>query len=137
MQYERLALATVFLVSSAAPAFAQPVSTEAWWAATDPSGRQIVHIHCGQDFLDPKEVVVKRNVPVWMAVRAAPTMPPGRFGFTDPGLPGKSPVKGEATVVEFVPRSLGRFAMGCEPESGPSDAPNVKARKQGVLTVVQ
>ena len=48
----------------------QQIGTEAWWAATNAEGVQQVHVYCGTDFLDPKEIVVRQNTPVEITVRS-------------------------------------------------------------------
>lgn len=125
------------LLGSATPVLAQVISTEAWWAATDSTGRQIVFIQCGPNFIDPREVVVKRNVPVQVTVLAIGDLPSHQFGISDPGFPGRIPARANPNFLEFLPTSLGRSVMSCEPEGGQPDEPRIKQRKQGVLTVVQ
>lgn len=128
-------LAVMSLLVGPTPALTQPVSTEAWWAATDPNGRQVVYIQCGSNFFDPKEVVVKKGIPVWMVVRTT-GLTSNSFGFGDPNFPGRGPVRAEPTVLQFVPSAQGRFSMGCEAESGLPEGEPVKARKRGTLTVI-
>lgn len=117
------------------PVLAQTISTEAWYAATDPSGRQVVEIKCGSNFFDPREVVVRKDRPVRLTVESVGDLPQS-FGFSESGFPGRVPIAAGASVVEFVPKARGRSAISCEPLGAPPDGPEMRGRKRGLLTVI-
>ena len=125
----------VFMLGLAAgysAAQSQAISTEAWHAVPDAQGVQIINVECGAGFVDPHEIVVKRNRPVELRVR---TSEESQEFISDlsPGVGraiGKKP-----TSQRFTPNANGRFSIGCQKQGDSSDS-NAKGKKKGVLTVV-
>ena len=118
---------------------AGPEHGEAWMAATGKDGVQRVNIRCGPDFFDPRRIVVKRNVPVTLAVSTTQNMSAHSFVI---GHSGSSAIRAENPAltptpksVTFTPDTVGDFPLACQDESGLADATLQKA-KQGVLTVI-
>jgi hypothetical protein len=126
-----VALALVIATSSQG----QRIGTEAWWAATNAAGVQQVHIRCGTDFLDPREVVVRQNTAVEITVRSTDNLRDNVFHIQQsPSLP-VLPIAASGNALRFVPTTPGAFTMLCKPDSGSDSAPGAD-RKRGVFNVV-
>lgn len=108
----------------------QPVPTEAWHPVPDGRGVQLINIECGPGVFDPREIVVKRNVPVELSVRTSDPSYEFISGFGPSQAVGKRP-----TVHRFTPTALGRFPLFCQKQGAAPDL-GAKASKKGVLTVV-
>ena len=139
----RWALAVMAAVAASfAAAQTQPwpedlrIGTEAWWAATDSRGVQRVHIQCGSNFIDPREIVVRSNVPVELSVRTTGGLPPHAFGSPGSRVLPVLPVQAVPTAFAFVPGEVGRFPIVCQPTPGPDADPVTRARKKGALIVL-
>jgi hypothetical protein len=81
----------------------QRIGTEAWWAATNAQGVQQVNIHCGTDFLDPKEVVVRQNVAVEITVRSTENLRDNIFQIEQLPSSPSLPIIASANALRFVP----------------------------------
>lgn len=120
------------LAAACSAAQSQAISTEAWHAVPDAQGVQIINVECGAGFVDPQEIVVKRNRPVELRVR---TSEESQEFISDlsPGVAmaiGKKP-----TPQRFTPNANGRFPIGCQKQGNGAD-PNAKGKKKGLLTVI-
>ena len=120
---------------AAAASHGQQMGTEAWWAATNAEGVQQVHVYCGTDFLDPREIVVRQNTPVEITVRSTDNLHDHVFQIPQlPSLPAL-PINASANALRFVPVVRGSFTMICRPTAGGDSTPGA-AKKQGRLNVV-
>ncbi len=120
-----------FLALLALPTLAhaqQAVGTEAWYAVPDARGVQLVHIQCGPNFIDPREIVVEPGKPVELAIRSSE--PSDEFASS---LGARVSVGREPTRHQFTPTGRGTHAMSCR-KRGASDA-DTPARKRGLLHV--
>jgi len=115
---------------------AQEIAIEAWWAATDANGVQRVYVECGTNYIDPREIVVRRGVPVEIAIRAGPDVADDELIFSPPGLTEiRSPVGRQPTTVRFTPQLHGNAALRCSAR-GARESGVTQARRQGLLHVV-
>lgn len=122
----RLSVGLLLAAALLGPAVSQQMSREAWVAARDARGVQVIPLECGNGYLDPHEIVVQAGVPVELVARSAM---PGRAlvsGMAPPQVLGP-----QAAAHRFTPPSTGRFSLRCDP--GPGEPPG---RARGVLTVV-
>ncbi|MBL0420436.1 hypothetical protein JI739_08790 [Ramlibacter sp. AW1] len=108
-----------------AAAQAQEIGTEAWYAVPDARGVQLVHVECGPDYMDPREIVVEPGTPVELSVRAT-----GEADF-DAGLVPKVRVGPQPRRLAFTPPGRGRHVLQC---STPGEA-KANPRRRGVLHV--
>jgi heme/copper-type cytochrome/quinol oxidase subunit 2 len=113
----------------------QRIGTEAWWAATNADGVQQVHVRCGTDFLDPKEIVVRQNIAVEVTVRATDNLRDHVFRIPQLRSLPALPINASANALRFVPAEKGSFPMLCAPNGG-QDSASAAARKRGVFNVV-
>jgi hypothetical protein len=130
-----LAVATAHAQTVARPhtaelaAQASGIGSEAWWAVPDQAGVQQVNLECGKDYMDPREVVVRRGAPVQLNVRSGRDAEDQDFIVMDQRTRiGRSP-----TVLRFTPSSQGQSALTC---SKPSDGARERSGKSGKLHVV-
>ena len=111
---------------------------EAWWAAVGPDGTQRVNIRCGTNFLDPRTIVVRANVPVVLAVSTEANLVGHNFTFDLPAAAGghaNAPVGPAQREFRVAVGLSGRYVLACRDASEPNGAPPNKA-KQGILRVV-
>jgi len=107
---------------------AQEIGREAWYAVPDARGVQLVHVECGADFIDPREIVVEPGVPVELSVRSSE--PLEEFVST---VAPKMPVGKQPNKKAFTPTARGRHDIFCK-KQGSSDR-DVSPKKKGVLHV--
>lgn len=113
------------LVLACAATSAQEIGTEAWYAVPDARGVQLVHVACGPDYIDPREIVVAPGIPVELSVRSTSDEPfVSGIGPTITAGPQPRPV-------QFTPAARGRHVLQC---GRPGD-PGANARRRGVLHV--
>jgi hypothetical protein len=113
-------------------------SSEAWWAAIDPDGIQRVNIRCGTNFLDPKEIVVRANVPVVLAVSTEANLVAHNFKYQLPAIGeanADAPVGPTQREFRFAVGLSGRYVVACRDTGRPEETPPNRA-KQGTLRVV-
>jgi hypothetical protein len=122
-----LALLTLLAAPTLAHA-QQGIGTEAWYAVPDARGVQVVHIQCGPNFIDPREIVIEPGKPVELAIRSSEAS--DEFAS---GLGARIPVGREPTRHQFVPSARGTHVMSCR-KRGASDA-ETPSRKRGLLHV--
>ena len=111
------------------------VSIEAWQAVVEPDGVQRVNISCGTNFLDPREIVVKKDVPLELIVRTPGNLPDQNFLVFLPGPALENIVGRVPRPIRVSPNATGSFVMQCRTPGVPDD-PNSQAKKRGLLTVV-
>jgi len=109
---------------------------ESWWAAVGPDGTQRINVRCGPNNVDPRAIVVKANVPVVLAVSAAPQTGPSNFVLRVPGPAGGSV---DATVgptqqtFAFVTGVAGRYVMACRDASAAPQSPLARDRTGALI----
>jgi hypothetical protein len=112
--------------------------SEGWWAAIGPDGTQRVNIRCGTNFLDPRTIVVRANVPVVLAVSTEANLTAHNFKFDLPPAAGGRvdlPVGPAPREIRFAVGLPGTYAITCRDTGKPNGTPPAKA-KQGTLRVV-
>lgn len=123
-------LLTLGLLAGYGTAQSQALSNEAWYTVPDARGVQVVHIECGADYFDPREIVVQSNLPVEFLVRTPDLLQEFISGFGPVTSVGRQP-----TVHRFTPNAVGHFPLFCR-RPGVDEPPGEAARKRGLLTVV-
>jgi len=108
---------------------------EAWWAATGPDGVQRVNIRCGPDFIDPRSIVVRANVPLQLSVSTTADLGSNNFMLAMGAATIDAPVRAAQTPFMISPRSSGRFQALCHDTSRP-DSPAARRAKSGTITVL-
>ncbi|MEJ7931820.1 hypothetical protein WG922_17755 [Ramlibacter sp. AN1015] len=109
---------------------AQEIGTEAWYAVPDQRGVQRVHVECGRDYLDPREIVVQPGIPVELEVRSA--QPDEEF---DAGPGGRVRLdRQHPRTVRFTPAARGRHVLACG-QRGAGGPGAANPRKRGLLHV--
>ena len=122
----------------AGPALGGPDErSEAWWAAVGPDGTQRINIRCGTNFVDPRHIVVRANVPVVLVVSTESNLRSHNFTFQIPAARAgliDAPVGPTQRPFSFVPNLAGRYQIACRDTGPPSGAASARS-KQGMLTV--
>lgn len=119
----------VLALASLGLAYAQDISTEAWYAVPDGRGVQVVNIECGRDYIDPREIVVEPDTPVEFAVRGEN---PGEE-FQAERI-ASLPVEKSARKLGFTPRGRGsKHGIFCKRQGAPDS--EVDPRKRGILHI--
>jgi len=134
----RLSIVALVSAVSVAPAFAQPARgdlDESWWAAIGPDGVQHVNIRCGPDFFDPRNIVVRANVPLQLSVSTTAELASHNFTLVIGAAAIDAPVRATQTSFVVSPRLSGRFQALCQDKSKP-DTPGIRKAKTGTITVV-
>jgi hypothetical protein len=130
--------AVALLFAASATTFAQPRSgdlDESWSAAIGPDGVQRVNIRCGPDFLDPRNIIVKANVPLQLSVGATSELAPHSFTLAMGATTIDAPVGAAQRSFVIAPRLSGRFQVLCQDRSRP-DSPGLRRAKAGTITVL-
>jgi len=130
--------AVALLSAAAAATFAQPRPgdlDESWSAAIGPDGVQRVNIRCGPDFLDPRNIVVKANVPLQLSVSTTTDLASHNFTLAMGATTIDAPVRAGQTSFVLSPRLSGRFQAICQDKSKP-DGPAARRAKTGTITVL-
>jgi hypothetical protein len=120
-------------ILSAALAFAsfasaQEIGREAWYAVPDARGVQVIHVECGVDYIDPREIVVEPGVAVELSVRSSEASEE----FVS-GLGANMPLTKKASKKIFTPGGRGKHDFLCR-KQGAKDK-DVHPRKKGILHV--
>jgi hypothetical protein len=111
------------------------VSIEAWQTVVEADGVQRVHISCGTNFFDPREIVVKKDVPLELIVRTTNNLPQQNFLVLLPGPPLEQVVGRVPQPIRFLPNVLGQYAILCRTPGVPEDQ-KTQAKKRGILTII-
>jgi hypothetical protein len=120
--------ALVVALGFTALAQAQEIGREAWYAVPDARGVQVIHIECGADFIDPREIVVEPGVPVELSVRSSEVAEEFVSGLAPNLAVGKQPRK-----KAFTPQARGKHDLLCRKQG--ASAKDVHPRKRGLLHV--
>lgn len=124
------------LCASAATAQVAPTDlNEAWWAAIGPDGVQHVNIRCGADFFDPRQIVVKANVPLQLAVSTTANLPAYNFTLTLGPINIDAPVGATQRSFVLSPPLSGRFQAICRATGNP-ESPAARRSRTGFITVI-
>ena len=117
---------------------APPDRDESWWAVVGPDGIQRINVRCGTNFLDPRHIVVKANVPVVLSVSAEPNVKAHNFKLQIPGAAAgnvDAPINAVQRHFEVLPTLSGRFAISCMDTGQPPGTPSARSRR-GSLTIL-
>jgi len=126
------------MIGSASGQVVVPDVGEAWWAAVGPDGTQRINIRCGTNFLDPRAIVVRANLPVVLVVSTEANLVGNNFTFDVPAAAaGRAdvPVGPAPREFRFAVGLSGRYTLNCRDASQPNGTPAPRAR-QGTLRVV-
>jgi hypothetical protein len=111
------------------------VGIEAWQTVVEADGVQRVNISCGTNFFDPREIVVKKDVPLDVIVRTTANLPQQNFVVRLPGPSLERIVGRVPQPIRFLPNILGQFAILCQTPGVPEDQ-RTQAKKSGILSIV-
>ena len=118
---------------------ANAIGTEAWHTVPDLDGVQRIDVQCGRNFLDPREIVVRRDIPVEFVVRTTRTLGAQSHAFVAE-IPGNAIQHGigqNPAKVGFRPDIPGRYVIACRRQGGVPEDPSEQRAKQGILHVIQ
>ena len=134
----RISAVALLSAASVTAVFGQDKPTdldESWWAAIGPDGVQRVNIRCGPDFLDPRNIVVRANVPLQVSVSTTADLISQNFTVSMGATTIDAPVHASQTSFVLSPRLSGRFQALCQ-DKGKPDSPAVRRAKTGTITVL-
>ena len=114
---------------------AHAVSIEAWHAAVEPDNVQRVNISCGTNFLDPREIVVKKDVPLELVIRTQGSSPDQSLTIQLPGSVLENIIGRLPRLIRVAPNVLGSFTLQCR-TPGVSEDPKTLTKKRGILTII-
>jgi hypothetical protein len=103
------------------------INSEAWHAAKDATGVQRVNVECGENYIDPPEIVVQQGVPVVLSVRAGRNVTNREVLFSN----HKRNLDKKPITISFTPTASGHFPLVC------SSLTDGRKRKEGKLHVVR
>ena len=112
-----------------------PDLSEAWWAAVGPDGTQRINIRCGTDFIDPREIVIRANIPVALAVSTEANLVAHNFAFQLPGAAADAAVGPRQREFRFAVGLPGRYVLACRDAALSPGSPPQK-QQQATLRVV-
>lgn len=112
----RAALLTAIFAMFASAVFVAEASVPPYAAQVDEDGYQRVELEGGDYYFKPRHVVVKVNEPVKFIVRKKPGLIPHNIVMDAPeaGIVFRMNIRGEGTVITFIPKKTGRFAFYCD-----------------------
>jgi hypothetical protein len=134
----QVACAALVTVAPVASTFAQSARRdldESWWAAIGPDGVQRVNVRCGPNFLDPRNIVVRANVPLQISVSTTGDVIAHNFTLTIGRNTIDAPVDPAQKSFIVSPSLSGRFEALCRDTSRP-DSPAAQAAKTATFIVV-
>lgn len=111
------------------------VSIEAWQAVVEPDNVQRVNISCGTNFLDPREIVVKKDVPLELILRTQGSSPDQSFAVLLPGPALENIIGRLPRPIRISPNAVGSFTLQCR-TPGISEDQKTLDKKRGILTIV-
>jgi len=103
------------------------IHSEAWHAVKDASGVQRVNVECGENYIDPPEIVVHQGVPVVLSVRAGKNVTNREVLFSNQ----KRSIDKKPITISFTPTASGHFPLVC------SSLLDGRKRKEGKLHVIK
>jgi hypothetical protein len=110
------------------------ISIEAWQAVVEADGVQRVRISCGSNFFDPREIVVKKDVPLDLIVRTTNKLPRQNFLLLLPGQASTHPIEPASRPIRFLPSAPGQYVMLCR-TPGVQEDEKSQAKKRGILHI--
>jgi hypothetical protein len=134
----RRSAVALLAAASVTAAHAQASATdldESWWAAIGPDGVQRVNIRCGPDFLDPRSIVVRANVPLQLSVSTTADLVSNNFTIAMGATTIDAPVRAAPTSFGVLPGPRGRFQAVCHDKAKP-DSPAIRRARTATIIVL-
>jgi hypothetical protein len=96
---------------------------------------QRVNIRCGPDFLDPRSIVVRANVPLQVSVSTTADLVSNSFVLAMGATTIDAPVRAAQTSFVVMPGPSGRFQALCL-DKGKPDSPAARKAKTATIIVL-